>query len=197
MEVVLHDSIYPRFYVVNTIMDYYKFLPLDTMPLSKAMLDYINAHPSLINHGKGAWTPCDLQDVIRHVPLFNSMFDPFHLTVKRISLFVMFYKIGKIHIDDDAAHPFRINFPILNCKDTETRFYKVSDMPTTERQLNRLALHFFDPAKCELVDSFELDRPVIIKTQEPHQVIVHHSTPPRISCTVAFNEDLTDLFNRL
>lgn len=178
-------------------MEYYKFLELEWVTVAEEMRAYILATPSLYKSGHGAWVNCNFDDVMQKVPQLQEMFNPLGLTIKRVSLFVMNYRIGKIHIDDDAVHPFRINFPILNCKNTETRFYKVTDRPTTEKQLNKIAYHFFDPNKCELVDSFELDRPAIIKTQEPHQVVVNHNTPPRISCTIAFYEDLAPLFNRL
>ena len=176
-------------------MRYYKFLDLNWTDGADAMRNYVLDHTSLYKAGKGAWVNCDFNDVMKKVPQLQEMFDPLGLTIKRVSLFVMYYKIGSIHIDDDAIHPLRINFPIINCKDTETRFYKVTDTPTTEKQLNKFAYHAFDPSKCELVDSFELDRPVIIKSQEPHQVLVHHNTPPRISCTIAFHENLESLFN--
>lgn len=178
-------------------MEYYKFLELDWVPVAEAMREYVLANPSLYKAGKGAWVNCEFTDIMQNIPELQTMFNPLGLTIKRVSLFVMNYKIGKIHIDDDAAHPFRINFPILNCKDTETRFYKVTHAPTTEHQLNNVAYHFFNPNNCELVDSFELDRPTIIKTQVPHQVVVHHNTPPRISCTLAFYEDLEPLFNSI
>ncbi len=182
---------------LNTFMEYYKFLELEWTQTAEAMKEYVLATPSLYKAGRGAWVNCDFLDVMHKVPEFLAMFDPLGLTIKRVSLFVMYYKVGKIHIDDDAIHPFRINFPVLNCKDTETRFYKVTNSPTTEKQLNNIAYHFYDPSNCELADSFELDRPVIFKTQEPHQVVMKHDTLPRISCTIAFHQDLEPLFNRL
>ena len=176
-------------------MRYYKFLELEWIEVAKSMRDYVLDNPSLYNSKQGAWVNCNFSDVMQRVPQLQEMFNPLGLTIKRVSLFVMNYQIGKIHIDDDAQHPFRINFPILNCKDTETRFYKVTSAPNTEKQLNKIAYHFFNPNNCELADSFELDRPAIIKTQEPHQVVLKHNTLPRISCTIAFQEDLEPLFN--
>jgi hypothetical protein len=176
-------------------MRYYKFLELNWTSAAKAMKEYVLANPSLYIAGRGAWVNCEFADVMEKVPQLQEMFNPLGLTIKRVSLFVMNYNIGQIHIDDDAAHPFRINFPILNCKNTETRFYRVTQVPTTNRQLNGVAYHFFNHNNCELADSFELDRPVIIKTQEPHQVVVKHNTMPRISCTIAFHENLDPLFN--
>ena len=161
------------------------------------MKKYVLDNPYLYKSGKGAWVNCDFKDVMEKVPSLQEMFTPLGLTIKRVSLFVMNYTTGEIHIDDDAIHPYRINFPIMNCEHTETRFYKVASKPLTEYQANSFAYHFFDPTVCEQVDSFELTGPVIFKTQEPHQVVVNHNNPPRISCTVAFYEDLDPLFNRL
>jgi hypothetical protein len=176
-------------------MQYYKFLELEWIEVAESMKNYVLDNPSLYEPGQGAWINCNFSDVMQRVPQLQEMFNPLGLTIKRVSLFVMNYKIGKIHIDDDGLHPFRINFPILNCQDTETRFYKVTSAPNTEKQPNKIAYHFFNPNNCELADSFELDRPVIIKTQEPHQVVLKHNILPRISCTIAFQEDLEPLFN--
>ena len=182
---------------LNTFMEYYKFLELEWASAAESMKQYVLDNPVLYKSMRGAWVDCPFNDVMQKVPQLQEMFNPLGLTIKRVSLFVMYYRIGRIHIDDDAANPFRINFPILNCKDTETRYYTVSENPLEEKQPNSIKLHSFDTSKCQLADCFELDRPVIIKTQEPHQVVVHHSTLPRISCTIAFHEDLEPLFNSL
>ena len=180
---------------LNTFMEYHKILNVNWQPVADNMKQYVLDNPHLYKSGKGAWVNCDFNDVMKKVPSLQELFTPLGLTIKRVSLFVMNYKIGKIHIDDDAIHPFRVNFPVLNCKNTETRFYKVTSAPNTEKQPNKIAYHFFNPNNCELADSFELDRPVIIKTQEPHQVVLKHNILPRISCTIAFQEDLEPLFN--
>lgn len=120
-------------------MRYYKFLDLDWTSAATEMKKYVLVNPSLCNAGyQGAWRNCNRNDVVNKVPQLQQMFDPLGLTIKRVSLFVMYYTIGQIHIDDDAEHPFRINFPILNCKDTETKFYKVLNLPTTANQPNNV-----------------------------------------------------------
>ena len=177
-------------------MKYYKFLDLDCSLVTDKMKQYVLDNPYLYKSGKGAWVNCNLQDVTEKVPSLQEMFFQLNLRIKRVSLFVMNYKTGAIHIDDDAAHPYRINFPVLNCENTETRFYQVKTQPSKQYQENKFAFHSFNPNDCEQMDSFELTKPTIIKTQEPHQVVVHHNNPPRISCTVAVYEDLEELFNR-
>lgn len=176
-------------------MKYYKFLDLDCSLVTNDMKQYVFDNPHLYKSGKGAWVNCNLRDVIEKVPSLQKLFDQLGLRIKRVSLFVMNYKTGVIHIDDDIENPYRINFPILNCKDTETRYYQVSELPTKQFQENKFAYHIFNPDLCKQVDSFELSGLTIIKTQEPHQVVVHHDNPPRISCTVAVYEDLEELFN--
>lgn len=178
-------------------MRYYKFLEIDWINVAKSMKEYVITNPALYAANRGAWVNCDFTDLTKNVPKFQEMFTPLGLTVKRVSLFIMRYNTGVIHIDDDRLHPYRINFPILNCSNTETRYFKAKSEPTMATQPNNVAYHIINPSTCELVDSFELDRPVIIKTQEPHQVIVHHKNFPRVSCTVAFYEDLEPLFNKI
>lgn len=176
-------------------MKYYKFLELEWLSASEEMRKYVLDNPALYRSMQGAWVDCQFDDVMQKVPELQEMFNPLSLTIKRVSLFVMYYRIGKIHIDDDVANPFRINFPIMNCKGSETRYFTASENPLVETQNNKVKLYSFDYRKCQLADSFELTGPVIIKSQEPHQVVIHHNLVPRISCTVAFHEDLESLFN--
>lgn len=178
-------------------MDYYKILDLDWKPAGQKMQEYVLANPNLYKMSRGAWVNCDLKDINEKVPSLQELFNEVGLTMKRVSLFVMMYSAGVIHIDDDVEHPYRINFPVLNCENTETRFFKVTGRAIKQFQPNKFAYHMFNPAECEQVDSFELTQLTIIKTQEPHQVITNHNNFPRVSCTVAFYEDLKPLFDRL
>jgi hypothetical protein len=180
---------------LNTFMIYYKFLNIEWKNTSNDVKQYVLNNSYLCKSGRGAWVNCDFKDIMEKVPSLQEMFTPLGLTIKRVSLFVMNYKTGKIHIDDDAIHPYRINFPIMNCEHTETRYFTVLEKPLVEEQPNKMKLYSFDSSKCQLADSFELTGPVIIKSQEPHQVVIHHELLPRISCTVAFHEDLESLFN--
>jgi hypothetical protein len=180
---------------LNTFMEYYKFLDLNWQPVAEAMAAYIATKPEL-RGTRGAWVNCDLVDVLDKIPDLQKLFDPLNLHISRVSLFVMNYRTGKIHIDDDT-NDYRINFPILNCKDTETRYYKTIGGPVKELQPNGVPYHFFNSKNCEQVDSFELNGAYIIKVHEPHQVVLNHNNFPRISCTIAFKENLENLFNSI
>jgi hypothetical protein len=177
-------------------MKYYKHIELDWKPVSQAIAAYILDNPSLYKSGKGAWVNCDLQDITEKIPSLQQMFDPLNIHISRVSLFVMYYKNGKIHVDDDKVD-YRINFPILNCENTETRYYRALAEPIKELQPNKVPLHFYSSKYCEQVDAFELNSTYIIKVHEPHQVILNHNNFPRISCTIAFKENLEELFNSI
>ncbi len=177
-------------------MAYYKYLDLDYKPARQKLIQYFLVNPRLLNGIGGAWVNADTVDLLKKVPELSQLFRPLNLTIERVSFFVMHQPTGTIHIDDDT-HYLRINFPVLNCENTETRFYKTTSSTTKIFQANRMAYHKFDPNECELVDKFTLDRAVVIKTKEPHQVVLLTNKYPRVSCTIAFNEDLTELFNSL
>ena len=180
---------------LNTLMAYFKYLDLNIESVSKKILEYINIH-SITKNNTGAWVNADTNDILEKIPEISELFAPLGLTVFRVSFFIVKVSQGLIHIDDDHCH-YRINFPILNCENTETRYYKTLVSPRKKYQLNGLAYHRYDPKHCLLVDTLILDRAAIIKTYEPHQVVLLHNNYPRISCTVAFNEDLKSLFDSL
>ena len=102
----------------------------------------------------------------------------------------MHYKIGSIHTDGTDV-PIRINFPILNCENTETRYFKTSGPSKSQAQPNGNSYVQFHPDYCEVVDSFKLTQAVAMRVLEPHQVVVNHDNPPRLSCTVAFKQHLS------
>lgn len=177
-------------------MAYYKYLDLDFNPVREKIIKYFLVNPRLLNSIGGAWINANTPDLLEKIPELSQLFRPLNLTIHRVSFFVMYQPTGTIHIDDDT-HDLRINFPILNCENTETRFYKTSSKTTKMFQTNKMAYHRFDPKDCELADKFTLNKAAIIKTKEPHQVVLLSTTYPRVSCTIAFNEDLTDLFDSL
>lgn len=180
---------------LNTLMAYFKYLDLNVESLSKKILEYINEN-NVLSRGGGSWVNSDTPDILKKIPEISETFAPLGLTVLRVSFFIVKISQGLIHIDDDHVD-YRINFPILNCENTETRYYKTLVEPRKKYQANGLAYHRYDPRHCLLADTLILDRAAIIKTHEPHQVVLLHNNYPRISCTVAFNEDLKSLFDSL
>ena len=170
-------------------MKYYKYLDLDYTTSAAKIKTFLEARPELVAPGRGAWVAAP-REIVKEVPELLTMFKPLGLDVIMVGFFIMHYKIGSIHTDGTDV-PIRINFPILNCEYTETRYFKTSGPSKSQAQPNGNSYVQFHPDYCEVVDSFKLTQAVAMRVLEPHQVVVNHDNLPRISCTVAFKQDLS------
>jgi len=174
-------------------MIYYRYLDLNYQDCSTQLLNYIQVYrPDLFTDTKtGDWKRTDLQAVKSKCPALEQLFATLNLTVKFLSFFVSFYPIGGIHIDD--SQELRINLPILNCNNTETRFYTTQEPPVKKFLPNGVPYFYIDPDKCQQVDQYILTRPVVFDPIKPHAVFVNNPVLPRISCTIAFYENIQHL----
>jgi hypothetical protein len=170
-------------------MKYYKYLDLDYSIAADKIKTFLEARPELVSPGRGAWVAAP-REIVKEVPELLTIFKPLGLDVVMVGFFIMHYKIGSIHTDGTDV-PIRINFPILNCENTETRYFKTSGPSKSQAQPNGNSYVQFHPDYCEVVDSFKLTQAVAMRVLEPHQVVVNHDNLPRISCTVAFKQDLS------
>jgi hypothetical protein len=172
-------------------MKYYKYLDLDWHSCRKQLLHYVQVDcPSLSIPDSSSWRKPNLNDVLEKVPQLPVVFQPLNLTIRYVAFFVSNYQYGTIHIDADTISKARINLPVLNCENTETRFYTTSGMTNKIFQDNGVSLMNIDPGTCTHVDQFYLTQPVVFRNTHPHQVVSNNVNHPRISCTVAFNEDI-------
>lgn len=104
---------------------------------------------------------------------------------------------GPVHVDELVdKHKSAINFPIYNCKDTYTCFYKILN----NAQPNRITQSHGDPyfdydvKDIEEVDRLYLHKAAVFDTQSPHGVI-NNTNEPRIILSVRFHTpiDITKL----
>jgi EAL domain-containing protein (putative c-di-GMP-specific phosphodiesterase class I) len=177
-------------------MIYYRYLDLDYKNSANKLLQYIQEHrPDLLKKDTSFWKDVDTYDVLTKIPELPRMFESLNISIKFVAFFVSFDPIINIHIDTDCAKA-RINLPILNCENTETRFYTApKDSIQLTFQRNGVLYYKIDPAKCEWVDQFYLTQPVVFRNNEPHNIVSNNPLTPRISCTIGFNEDISHLLN--
>ena len=175
-------------------MIYYRYLDLDYKTSANKLLQYIQEQrPDLLKKDELLWKNVDTYDVLAKVPELPQMFESLNISIRFLAFFVSFDPITVLHIDTKYSKA-RINLPILNCENTETRFYT---MPTDSRQLsfqkNGVPFYKLDTTKCEWVDQFYLTQPVVFRNNQPHNVISNNPLTPRVSCTIGFNEDISYL----
>lgn len=171
--------------------NYYKYLDLNFEPVAEKIRKFLEKRPELLSDELGSWIMAP-REIIKEVPEIITLFKPLGLDIVMIGFFVMNYKVGTIHIDKTDI-PIRINFPILNCENTETRYFETIGESSDKVQVNGNGFYQFSEEQCVVVDSFKLTQAVAMRVLEPHQVLVNHDNFPRISCTVAFKQDLSHL----
>ena len=176
-------------------MKYYKYLDLDWKPARDKILEILKTYPNSFfdrSNNSGAFRQANT-DLFR-IPEIHEMFRPLGISIQFISLYVTFSKIGVIHKDDVPGYISRIIFPILNCEESETKFYTVSEEPIKLEQPNGLGYNYYDPIHCKHVDSYFLTQPAVFHVREAHQVCIYRDLElPRISCTVQFHQDINYL----
>lgn len=174
-------------------MKYFKYLDLDFKPAADKLREYVIKENQIADI-KSAWRYLDAGIILKEIPELAEMFAPLKIDISVVGIFVSYMKAGSIHIDNMDV-PCRINFPILNCEDTVTNFFKSAEPPIVRKQANGLFFHQYDAEKCELVDQLHLTRAAVMRVREPHQVVVNHNNYPRVSCTVSFRQDITYLLD--
>ena len=180
-------------------MKYYKYLPeLNWCPVSEKLKQYVidNAQTFLTekNYTINMWNHLNKNELFTYVPEIIELFKPMNLTIFRMAFFITGSRHSSIHRDEDPKTNFRITLPVLNCENTETRFYTTIAETSRIEQPDGVPYNALDPKKCTHVDSYFLDKPVVVRINEPHQVFVEKTAIiPRVSCTIAFNEDISYL----
>jgi len=177
---------------ININMKYiqnFKYIDLDWRLASSKILSYIDENLNLFENNTSHWVNADA--AVYKIPEIHEMFKPLNLNIDRISLFFQEQTNSEIHVDFGTA--IRINFPILNCEYSETKFFKAIVPPKPKRQDNGEIYYHFDDETCEYVESCFLTQALIFNGGNPHRVHFKLMNQIRISCTVSFKEDITNL----
>jgi hypothetical protein len=112
-----------------------------------------------------------------------------------------------LHIDyiSDIYNKCRINIPIFNCEHSKTFYYKKIDKDVQGTSVTQSDIMFyskesdtktisymkFDPNDpgLEKVDEMIVDRPTVIRVQEPHRVMIDSNHVPRVVLTIHTYKD--------
>ena len=173
---------------------------LNWQPVSDKLKWYITeantSYLSDTDYSTNMWRYADKTDLFAQVPELKKLFRPMGLTICMVAFFVSGKRSSLIHRDADRNANARINLPIMNCENTETRFFTTTIPPVKRQQSNGVYYWDIDQTSCTHVDSFFLNQPVIFKINEPHQVIGESVTSvPRVSCTIGFKEEIVHLID--
>jgi len=129
-----------------------------------------------------------LEDIPELVALFNSMgLVPLNLSIVKCR---PNSQIG-VHIDSDNYA--RLLWPIRNCDGSFTRFFEV-DQSNVEKRYGvkgDLYYHINNLGNAKLLESVELNKPIVFKPWIPHGVWSNPKyNEPRLSLTIKFSKSL-------
>jgi len=174
-------------------MKYYKYLPdLDWIPVAEKLKWYVleyDKKPISYDDPNNMWQVIDQTDLHEQVPEIKNLFKPMNLTVRNTAFFVSTQMQNTIHRDGVPGR-CRINIPILNCENTQTKFYVSHSKENRKNQPNGISYQQYDASECSYIDSYYLNCPVILRVNELHQVFQDYNRLPRVSCTIGFHENI-------
>jgi hypothetical protein len=183
---------------VNKFMKYFKYLELDWKPFAEKLGHYITQiRPEMSR--VDPYDPVlriDKEDLLKYASAeLDNMTTGLDFQIENLAIFSTCREIGQIHTDENVV-PCRINIPLFNCENSETRFYKCSGIPMPGVQPNGMRFEKIDETMCVQVDQFYLTRPVLFRVGVPHNIIrFNNPSTVRISCTMEPNKDLSYLLD--
>lgn len=177
-------------------MKYYKKIEIDYFDEIVAdTLKYLKEQkPNIYNKTIDAtFYVLDLNEFKAHCPKLDMGFARYDLVCNFAVAFVMHRSRDvQIHIDNykDRNVSTRINIPILNTHNTFTRFYTGGVFTAVTNPLTNItALRLTGASGLKLVDKVEIDKPTVIRVNEPHDILKLNSEIPRITLTLGFDKD--------
>jgi hypothetical protein len=178
-------------------MKYFKYLDLDWKPFAEKLGYYItHIRPEMSR--VDPYDPSiriDKEDLLKYTSAeLDIMTTGLDFQINNFAIFSTGREIGQIHTDLNDF-PCRINIPVFNCENSETRFYQSSGTHISGVQPNGMKFEIVDENTCVQVDQFCLTKPVLFRTWVPHNIINFTAPSIRVSCTMELNKDLSYLLD--
>ena len=176
-------------------MRYFKYLDLDWQPVSEKLKHFVLNNKELVNYNGGGWNNVKLSQISYILPDLFKMLEPLNVIPRNVSFLISYGDNGVIHRDYGDQNR-RILLPILNCEHSVTRFYKSNQPHILKVHANGVPYYGVEyPELCEVVDEYQLTKPVTIRPYELHCIHTNNTKFPRISCPINVNKDLDYLLD--
>lgn len=172
-------------------MIYWKFIDIKNEAIIvQKTLDYIK----LTNHYDIGLFKFKWLDFVNYCPEILSCVEDYGIKPTNAATYVIDQNSqSRIHIDylDTYRSKYRLNIPILNCKNTFTEFF-TGGLYIVQHQSDKSPYKEIHPEfrkYCIKQSELELIKPALISIQTPHRVRLETTELPRISLSVYLNRD--------
>lgn len=180
-------------------MNYYKKIDIDFYDeIVQDTLSYLlHQKPDIYNRNtatSGSFNVLNLEEFKKFCPKLDLGFAKYNLVCNLAVAFVMYDNTQTtIHIDvykSTHINKTRINVPILNTKDTFTRFYEGGEFALYTNPVTNITNYTMRGIKgLKLVDKVEIDKPTVVRVDVPHDVKIDLKNVPRITLSLGFDKD--------
>lgn len=185
-------------------MKYYKYIDIDNC---QAVIDnsrrfVAETYAAILENKMSIFRQINWKKYISYCPEIMTAFSKYDLEPHSGFIYILYHQaMAPIHVDfiHHKRNLCRINIPVFNCEYSRTAYYK-------NRQIKYIGdteplRHFVDPGICsyikydeddvsiEKVDEVVVDRPTILRVQEPHRVIIDKNHLPRVVLTLRTHKD--------
>jgi hypothetical protein len=176
-------------------MIYHKSINLDGWQEATAdVYNYVKKNTNYLNRHGFFWNTLSK---VKHTPCYDALAPVFKsagFDLIRISFLIINEPSVTIHADTNypgqAPCAARINLPVLNCDDSETRFYSAIKWdPIVKKLGNGVTYEYHTPENCKLESVTTISGPTILRVNELHNVILHKPIYPRITLTCTLDPD--------
>jgi hypothetical protein len=110
--------------------------------------------------------------------------------VHAFALYLVTKTNGSTIHTDTGNRNYSFNIPIINCNNTFVNYYTTTSNPIRKTMPNNVDYYYYDPAYCNLIDSFEMNSPHIINVLQLHNV-TNYNSEPRITLLIRLKNELS------
>jgi hypothetical protein len=181
-------------------MRYFKHIDLDNyqLILENSRRFVSDEYGTYLNNKKSLFQQISWKTYLNHCPEILTSFSKYELQPIGGFIYIIFTQdIAPLHIDYiNKFNKCRINIPIYNCEHSHTEYYRIID--TFSKNTNsfykntetcRYIKYDENDPNLEKVDEVVVDRPTVMRVQEPHRVIINSDYVPRVVLTFRTNKD--------
>jgi hypothetical protein len=173
-------------------MKIYKYLDINKQEyISKKLYEYVEKFTPILRR-KWFWNTVNKTHLLKTIPELDEELKT--IIDHEITMISIIYRPpnyqGGIHIDN-ITYPYRVLYPIKNCKGSYTKFYNLNGNDVIEKFGDQGDRHLVPDTTYPLLEleSVELTNPIVFNTQIPHGVYTNPEfTEPRLSATFGFGD---------
>jgi hypothetical protein len=169
--------------------------------ISEKTVDFLKVKYDILNLKKPSlWNKLDTVEFVRAVPELLQYFKTFNLQLRELAFTLCVNDQNAcLHIDELPVTA-KINFPILNTRNSLNLWYSVPDelMSQVKPIINRFGSAYYDLrdidlGQCQQIASVEILKPVVFNSQLPHMIDMSKCQSfPRVVLTCMFFKEPVD-----